>query len=99
MIFENQAGFRNLRRLAMAAAAAPNNTSIGGAGTSVPLDDPDDVEPPELVELELDVDEDVELDEEVELDVELELDDEVLVELVTLPDEVEVLVELVTLPD
>lgn len=93
------------RRPISVAAPAPNSSSIGGAGTSVPpvelVDDEVLVEPPVEVELlvELDVDELVELD--VDELVELLVDDEVLVELldVTFPDEV--LVELleVTLPE
>ena len=90
-------------RLSTAAAAAPNRISIGGGGPSWP---PFDVlvlvEPPVLVDDELEVDEDelVEVEDEVELDevtlpeveelVDVELDE------LTLP---EVEDEEVTLPD
>jgi hypothetical protein len=96
----------------MVAAAAPNRSSIGGAGTSVggpPEELVDEVElplwPPLDEEVELDelVDEDVEdeVDEDVEVDeeVELEVDDEVELEVLTLPEEVEVELEVLTLPD
>jgi hypothetical protein len=104
--------FASLRRPITAAAAAPNKSSIGGAGTSLPLLDEVVVEPPvdeeveDEVELEVDelVDEDVEelVLEEVELDVLTLPDDEELVdELVeTLPEDDELVDELVeTLPE
>lgn len=86
--------FASRLRPTMAAAAAPNSSSIGGAGTSCPplvppLVPPDvELEVDELVELEVeelvldDVDELVEVD-----DVTLPEDEDVEV---TLPDEVEV---------
>ena len=55
----------SLRRATSAAAAAPNRTIIGGAGTGVPPLEPE--EPP-LDELELD---ELELDEELELVLEV----------------------------
>ena len=69
----DQAAFcgATLRRRRSAAAARPNRTIIGGAGTSVPLD--------VLVLVELLVLEEVELEEEVEDEVELEDDVELLV--------------------
>ena len=88
------------RRANMPAAAAPNSSSIGGAGTSVPPFDvlvvvveplPELLEVEELVELELDevtlpeVDELVELDEETL--PELELDEETLPEVLDEVDE------------
>ncbi|WP_206185914.1 hypothetical protein [Sphingosinicella sp. BN140058] len=64
------------RRATRAAAAAPNNRTIGGAGTSVPPVDVDVL--PLDVEVELDVDDDVE--DEVELDVDelVEVDPDVV---------------------
>ncbi len=101
-----QAALRARRlRLSTAAAAAPNRIIIGGAGTSWP---PFDVlvlvEPPVLVDDELEVDEDelVEVDDEVELDEvtlpEVEELVEVEVDELTLP-EVEEEDDDVTLPD
>jgi len=75
----------SLRRRSTAAAARPNSAIIGGAGTSVPLVEPDVLE---LVELELLVLEELEV---LELD-EVELEVEELVLEVMFP-EVEVLVE------
>ena len=96
----DQAAFcgATLRRRRSAAAARPNSTIIGGAGTSVPLD--------ELVLVELLVLEEVELDEEVEDDVELlvldvispEVEELVLLLVETSP-EVEELVLLDTSPE
>lgn len=95
----------------MAAAAAPNSTSIGGAGTSVG-GPPEvlvevEVEPP--VEVEVDDEVEDEVDDEVELDVELEVellveddedvDEEVLLEVETLPELVEVELEVETFPE
>ncbi len=77
------------RRLNTPAAAAPNNSIIGGAGTSVPPVEVLVLEPPELVDdevlLEVEPDELVELDEETLPEVEelVELDEE------TLPDDEE----------
>ena len=85
------------RRLSAATAAAPNSTSIGGAGIGVPLVDPLVLDEELLDELdeELLLDED---DEEDDVEVLLVMfpDVEVLVE--TLP-EVEELVEVETLPE
>lgn len=69
------------RRLNTPAAAAPNSSSIGGAGTSVPPVEVLVLEPPELVDDE--VEELVELDDDTlpEVDELVELDEE------TLPDE------------
>lgn len=102
----SQAALRARRlRLSTAAAAAPNRSIIGGAGTSWP---PFDVlvlvDPPVLVDVELEVDEDelVEVDDEVELDEvtlpEVEELVEVEVDELTLP-EVEDEDDEVTLPD
>lgn len=98
------------RRPTIAAAAAPNRTSIGGAGTSVG-GPPEvlvevEVEPPVEVEDELDDDVEEEVDDEVELEVEVELlvddddevDEDVLLEVETLPELVEVELEVETLP-
>jgi len=89
---KGQPALRIRRRPASVAAAAPNSSSIGGAGTSVGG-------PPELVvdepwchpPVEDEVDEDVEEELEVDDELEVEDDDEVL----TLPEEVETLPELV----
>lgn len=100
--------FASLRRPITAAAAAPNKSSIGGAGTSLPLLDEVVVEPPVEDEVELEVDElvDDEVEELVLEEVELEVltlpDDEELVDelVLTLPDDEELVDELVeTLPD
>ena len=75
------------RRLNTPAAAAPNSSSIGGAGTSVPPVEVLVLEPPELVDdevlLKVEPEELVELDEVTlpEVDELVELDEE------TLPDE------------
>jgi len=88
------------RRPTRVAAAAPNRSSIGGAGTSVGgppelLVEEVEVDPP--VEVELEVEELVDVDEEVLVEVE----EDVLVELEveTLPDEVDVELDVETLPD
>jgi hypothetical protein len=79
---KDQAFARGLRRrTTKAAAAAPNRSTIGGPGTSIPL------LVDELVELEVDE----ALDVELELDVLLEVAPlDVLVELPKLDEEVEV---------
>lgn len=65
------------RRLKTPAAAAPNSSIIGGAGTSVPPVEVLVLEPPELVDDEVlvEVEELVELDEETLPDDELEVDE------------------------
>ena len=87
----------SLRRATSVAAAAPNRSSIGGAGTSTGGVPPLELVPPDD-ELEVDdeVEDELEVDELVELD-ELVLDEPLLA---TLPDEVETLPdEVETLPD